>query len=184
MNQLSRNGRILAKKKWDNLDWHFVGVQHHISVLASPNSALIATQLFLPLPATVYFANGAAMQHGEFLQFGIETEVLLTSCCNTPAMERPENIPEISLNAYKASADLEWPWTHLDMDGSYSSDATDEWSLTGNVTIVPGEGQSTTIFSNNPNSGWITTVDRLWDILTDHWAINSNKSCGTRVYHG
>lgn len=38
------------------------------------------------------------------------------------------------------------------------------------------------ILSDNPNSGWISTVDGLWGLLTNRWAIDSNKSCGTHIH--
>jgi hypothetical protein len=81
------------------------------------------------------------MQSGFFWRFGIETEILL-SRRNTLAVEIPENIPETILSTYKAVADPGWPRMHLDIDGSYTGDSLDEWSLTDDVTIVPGEGQS------------------------------------------
>lgn len=101
-----------------------------------------AVQLFLPLLATVHIPSCTAMQPGEFLRFGIEIEVLLSSHHNTPVVERPENIPEMVLSIYDAFADPEWPWMHLDIDRSYAGDAINEWSLTDDITTMPGEGQS------------------------------------------
>ena len=91
------------------------------------------------------------MEPGEFLRLGIETEVLLAPRFNTPAVERQENIPQNVLNAYEEFADPQWPRMHLDIDGSYAGDATNEWSLTDNVSMVPGEGQSK-ILSGPPGS--------------------------------
>ena len=83
------------------------------------------------------------MEPGEFLRLGIETVVLLAPRSNTLAVEKQENIPQNVLNVYEEFADPQWPWMHLDIDGSYAGDATNKWPLTDNVSMVPGEGQST-----------------------------------------